>query len=282
MSRPVPIRRFGGEFFPTLTPAIKFLLIVNAVVFALNLLLGGSLSGNKQGDHWLALSWPSLWDGYGLGLLRLLSYQFTHDYFDAWHFVTNMVGLYLFGHAVEGALGTRGTLKFYVIAGVIGGAVQMALMVWMGHASVPTVGASGPVYGMIVYAAFLMPHARTFCYLQLWVLAAILVGVALYSQVIELREGFQSGVAHGGHLGGALWGYCAWRWGFNRDYGRDLPGRSFWHSVRRLRARGAQRRVDQDRARMDQLLDKVKQQGLGSLSDSERRFMKGQSERSRR
>jgi membrane associated rhomboid family serine protease len=274
--------RFHGDFFPALTPAIRLCLVANAVVFAANFVLAGRLSGDQLQNHWLALSWPGLWDGYGLGLLRLFTYQFTHDYFDPWHFVVNMVCLWLFGHVVEGVLGFRGTLKFYLAAGLAGGIVQLLLMLLMGRAEVPIVGASGAVFGMMVYAACVMPHARTLFYLQLWVVTAILVGVELYLQVLEMREGFRSGVAHGGHLGGALWGLLAWRTGWHRDHASTLPGHGLVRSLRAFRARAGQGRLERDRARLDSLLDKVKQAGLGSLTAGERRFLQRTSERSRR
>jgi hypothetical protein len=127
-----------------------------------------------------------------------------------------------------------------------------------------------------------MPRARTFFWLELWMLAAILVGVELYGQLLELREGFRSGVAHGGHLGGALWGFLAWRFHWQHDHGQGLPGQGLWRSLQAMRARSAGRQQARNQARLDELLDKVKQQGLGSLSAGERRFLKAASERARR
>lgn len=60
--------------FPPLTPAIKLLLLINAGVFLINGILGGVLI------DWFGLSVNNVLDGFGLGLGRLMTYQFVHSY----------------------------------------------------------------------------------------------------------------------------------------------------------------------------------------------------------
>ncbi len=81
----------GGVAFPPLTSGIKTLLFINLVVCLVDLVLGGKLSG------WLALSAPGLLDGFGLGVVRILTSQFVHSFRDPWHLLFNMLMLYLFG-----------------------------------------------------------------------------------------------------------------------------------------------------------------------------------------
>ncbi|GAB4158100.1 MAG: hypothetical protein Fur0037_25750 [Planctomycetota bacterium] len=273
---------YRDSFFPTLTPAIRLLLIANAAVFAANLVLGGALSASPSG-HFFALTWDGLFDGYGLGLLRLVTASFTHDYFSASHFVFNMVGLYLFGHVVEGALGFRGTLKFYVSASLSGWVLHLVLMGLSGHQNVATFGASGVVFAAIVFAACLMPRARTLFYLEMRVLAAILVGIGAYQALIEMREGFGDGVAHGGHLGGALFGFLCFRRGWLRDYrGGSNPIAALRKRLRDWRAQRVAGSLAAEERRLDEILAKVKEEGLQSLSGEERRFLDRRSRKGRK
>ena len=55
----------------------------------------------------LGLSGEGLVEGYGLGALRILSYQFFHS-LSLGHIVWNMIWLYIFGTMVEGRAGGFG------------------------------------------------------------------------------------------------------------------------------------------------------------------------------
>ena len=278
---------YDGPRFPSLTPAIKQLLLVNAAVFFLNAVLLGRLSAPADGGggYWFAFSWSLSLDGFGLGALRLLTYQFTHAFADPWHFLGNMMVLFFMGTIAEQRLGYRGTWKLYVLGGVAGALLHLALAAVQGYADVPLVGASGACYAFLVYAACRMPNALVFGLIPLWVLAAVLVFIGVYSTFVELAAGYGSGVAHSAHLGGAAIGFLAFRRNLFVDWadhaGVDRPG--LFASLRE----GLRRRQDEARTqsrqrrehRMDELLAKVKEQGIGALSASERKFLEDCSKR---
>lgn len=276
----------GPSFgLPTLTPAIKRLLLLNAAVFVLNAVLGGRLT------DWFAVSWSGLGDGYGLGTLRVVSYQFTHSFRDPMHLLWNLLVLYFFGTMAESALGYRGTFRLYLTAGAVGGLLQILLGRLQGMADMSVVGASGSCYAFLVYAACLAPRSLVivlFFPIQLWVLAAFLVGIGVYSAYVELVVGSGSGVAHSAHIGGAAWGYVVhrFRWRWFHDLVPFVHQQGFWAGLRqrwqRARAARTARSAEQDQQRLDELLDKVHRQGIGSLSDAERRFLTKASDRARR
>lgn len=250
--------------FPGLTPGVKLLLLVNAGVFLLNALLQGSLS------IWLALSWSGLWEGYGLGLVRLVTYQFVHSFGDPWHILMNMLVLYFLGTFVEGSIGRRRLLRLYVSSGVVGGLVQLLLGTFLGVPDQVVIGASGAVYGIMVYAACIAPRMRIIFIvfpIELRWLVALLVGLGAYYTYVQLVTGAPGGVAHGAHLGGALWGFVAHR--MAGRWGRlDVAGP--------LRRWLDERRRREHRRKMetfDKLLEKVHREGMNSLSPAERRFM---------
>lgn len=266
--------------FPRAGPAITALLVVNTVVFLLNLVLGGALSG------WFAVSWPLLWEGYGLGLLRLLSYQFTHSYYDPWHFLLNMLFLWMFGSMAEGAIGYRGIFKLYLSGGVVAAFVHM-LIYWLAlHRHVPVIGASGSCYALLLFAVCIAPRLEIlllFLPVQLLFVGVLLVGLALYSLLVELREGVSSGVSDCAHLGGAAWGWLAFRRRWFRDYGGELNlFGALLARLRRWRARQQHEARQQQEQQLDEILAKVKDHGLQSLSREERRFLDRLSQKGRK
>lgn len=270
----------SGIRWPSLTVAVKWLLIANTAVFVAQALIGGPLLGPGGFLSWLGASTDNLFDGFGLGLLRLVSYQFVHSFTDPMHFLVNMLVLYMFGTMVEGAIGRDRLLALYLFGGLVGAGLELGLAALLGNSPI-VVGASGACYGIMVYAACLMPHASVIFIvfpMQLWVLAALLVALGAYQLYVNLLLGGGSGVAHGCHLGGALWGYLSHR------YRLEPAG---W--LADWRARSARRRVQQAAAQVaatdqevDRLLDKVHREGLNALTPAERAVLDRRSKEMRR
>jgi len=272
---------FEGPQLPALTPAIKQLLIINAVVFALNAILLGRLSAPDAdgGGSWFAFSWELGLEGYGLGLIRLLTYQFTHSFSDAWHFFGNMIVLYFMGGISEQRLGYRGTFKLYVLGGLCGALMHLVLASLQGYANVPLVGASGACYAFLVYGAYCRPNVMVFGIVPLAVFAGILVFIALYQTFVEFASGFHGGVAHSAHLGGAVLGIVAWKqnllidWGGAGDGPRQGLFSGFLAHVKNKRAEKVQKNAAAEQEQLDQILAKVKSDGLAALSAAERKFL---------
>lgn len=260
--------------FPALTPAVKVLMLVNVGVFFANMLVTGQLG------EWLSLSRGGLLDGFGLGLLRFVSYQFTHSFGDIGHILMNMLVLYFFGTMVEREVGQRGMYRLYLISGFVGGAAQLLLGLFFG-VDPWILGASGACYGIMVYAACMAPTANVLFFgifpIQLRLLVGILVFIGLYETYLGVVRGASGGgSAHGAHLGGALWGFVAFKklrhWHMLAD---QRPG--LLEGAREgLRARREARRAHEaarDRATLDALLDKVHREGMSALTENERRFL---------
>ena len=271
-----------GPQLPAMTPAIKHLLIVNAAVFALNAVLLGRLSapGADGGGYWFAFSWQLGLDGYGLGFLRLVTYQFTHSFADAWHFFGNMLVLYFMGGISEQRLGYRGTVKLYLLGGLCGALLHLIMASMQGYANVPLVGASGACYSFLVYGACRRPNVMVFGLIPLWVFAAVLVFVAFYQTFVEFAGGFNGGVAHSAHLGGAALGFLAWRKNLFIDWagaggGQAQPGffASMVSSIKHKRAQREHKSEAAQREQLDQILAKVKRDGLAALTPAERKFL---------
>jgi membrane associated rhomboid family serine protease len=283
----------GPRFaFPPLTSAVRMLLVANAAVFLVNALLVGRLSDAAAAGSgfWFACSWQGLWEGWGLGLVRLCTYQFTHSFRDPMHLLFNMLMLYFAGTMAEARLGFGGLLRLYLWGGVVGAALHLAIASVQGDANVPLVGASGACYALLLYAACTEPHRQViavFVQVPLWGVAAVLVLLGVYSTFVEFATGFSGGVSHGAHLGGAALGWFAWRRGLWSHLGYASTGaRPGWFAAllqrwRRRQAERAQAFAKEHELQLDEILAKVKHDGLSALSAAERRFLERASQKAR-
>ncbi len=95
-----------------------------------------------------------------LGLYTLLTSMFIHA--GVFHIFGNMLFLFVFGHNVEERFGHLGYLLFYLIAGVGGAMTQVYLSLLSGppDISIPSVGASAAISGVLGAYLLFFPRAR--------------------------------------------------------------------------------------------------------------------------
>ena len=189
-----------------LSPITRLLILANAVVYALQMFAGDYII------YYLAL-WPV--NSPLFHLWQLISYAFVHGSLS--HIFFNMFGLYMFGSEVERVLGTQRYLIYYFTSIVGAALLHMLVTAWMGADMVPTVGASGGVFGVLLAFGMFFPQRRLMLLIppipmKAWVF------VTLYG-LIELAMGVlgtQQGVAHFAHLGGMLGAYLVLEWHAHR------------------------------------------------------------------
>jgi len=187
-----------------LPPVTQALLITNVIVFLMLQSTGGAAL-----IAWFAL-WPVAPSGPAavpsFQLWQLISYSFLHG--SLAHLFFNMLALYMFGAAVEGFLGSRYYLKYYFACVVSAAICHLAFVAWVGGPPVPTIGASGGVYGLLLAYGVYFPQ-RTVVLLIPPIPMPARVFVALFA-ALELWfgvTGTASGIAHFAHLGGMLGGF---------------------------------------------------------------------------
>jgi membrane associated rhomboid family serine protease len=133
--------------------------------------------------------------------LTLITYQFLHG--GILHLVSNMLFLWVFGDNVEDALGHVRFLMFYLLCGIAGGLAHAA---FLPSSTLPLIGASGAVAGVI--AAYLMLHPRVrvwvlaFRFLPLRVPAVWVLGAWVLIQLVMVALAADDGVAWWAHVGG--------------------------------------------------------------------------------
>ena len=140
-------------------------------------------------------------------LMSLLSYQFLHG---SWlHLGFNMLFLWVFGDNVEDAMGHLRFLVFFILCGIVAGLVHGLT----GTAStIPTLGASGAISGVLGAYAVLFPRARLLVLafgIVPWRLPALLVIGAWFAQDLlwgATGSANAEGVAVWAHIGGMVAG----------------------------------------------------------------------------
>jgi len=138
----------------------------------------------------------------------LITYFFTHE--DIFHILFNMLFLYWFGKLVDEYLGAKRVVALYLLGGIAGGVLFIALynLLPYFHSQLngpPMVGASAAAFSVAVGASTLLPN-YTF---NLIFLGPIRIKfIALFYIILSLAQTI--GPNAGGnlaHLGGALVGY---------------------------------------------------------------------------
>jgi membrane associated rhomboid family serine protease len=138
---------------------------------------------------------------------QLFTYMFLHGGF--FHLFLNMYALLIFGIPVEQTWGSRRFLIYYLFTGVGAGITIFTINFLLGGTSylIPTIGASGAVFGLLLAFGMLFPDAEILIFFLIPLRAKFLVfiygGLELYSLI---SSGGSSPISHAGHLGGLLFG----------------------------------------------------------------------------
>lgn len=135
---------------------------------------------------------------------QLGTYMFVHSLSNVTHILFNMLTLWWFGQSIEIAWGTRRFVSFYLICGVGAGVCVVVINLLFGNPTIPTIGASGAIYGVMLAFAVLYPDATILAFFVFPMKAKHFVGLMI---ALEFFLGFYSGnsqVSNTAHLGGLL------------------------------------------------------------------------------
>ncbi len=140
----------------------------------------------------------------GKNLLSLITSMFLHA--DILHLGLNMFFLLVSGDAVERELGSSRFLALYLAFGVIAGVFHS----YLNSASViPTIGASGAIFGVLAAFAILFPFRwllKLFGFIPIPLPAILFVFITILTETAYVSSGVVENVAHTAHVGGFLAG----------------------------------------------------------------------------
>jgi membrane associated rhomboid family serine protease len=192
----------------SIPPAVKHLLIINALVFfAQQTPMVGAIVNN------LFILFPPATYGFGFLPLegasfypwQLISYMFLHADFN--HILFNMFGLWMFGSSLEYMWGTKRFVYYYLLTGL--GAALIHMLV----SSNPVLGASGGVFGILLAFGMIFPNRYiVLLFPPIPVKAKYLIGAYAAFELFNGVMYTASGVAHFAHLGGMVAGYILIRY----------------------------------------------------------------------
>ena len=193
-------------------PVMTILLIaINALVFFYELSL------SQRGLQQLTLRYGLVPARVTAGLTRDTTLTFVTSMFlhgDWLHILGNMLYLWIFGNNVEDRLGIVRFIVFYFVTGFAAGMAQVLIAP---SSSVPMIGASGAIAGVLGGYIVLYPRARVQTLVIFWFFirvielsAAWVLGwwfvLQLLNGVFALQGASQGGVAFFAHIGGFIGG----------------------------------------------------------------------------
>ncbi|MGH9533826.1 MAG: rhomboid family intramembrane serine protease [Terriglobales bacterium] len=245
--RPAGVRRIYCRFMPYrstsppmytfsvpgFTRGVKVIVIASAVVWLLLFL----------GQHGVplvsAIPWPWFFL-YPIQLVhgavwQLFTYLFIHVTF--WQLLFNMFAVWMFGVSVEQALGTRRFYYFYFFCGVGAGLIDVLLHLALGSPGVPTFGADGAAFGILLAFGMMFPEQKIFLLLPPVSIKA--KWVVLGWGVLLLLFGAFGGINDLGYLGGMLFAFI-----FLKGLRGANPFAGVHSGYHRWRRRRLQRRFD--------------------------------------
>lgn len=151
------------------------------------------------------VSWNGLLQGR---IWTLITSVFSHNMF--FHIFLNMYAFFGFGTVLENVMGSKKFLKFYLMAGLVASLSHSMVSAFLIHEpSLPALGASGAVSGVILLFSLMFPQEKIllmgFIPIPALFASALLIGLDVWG-LIEQTRGGTLPIGHGAHLGGALYG----------------------------------------------------------------------------
>lgn len=292
---------------PRLTPAVQALIAINVAVYFLQLTLV------TESDMIALLGFRS--SGLSHSWWTIVTYMFVHGGF--WHLALNMYTLFLFGPRVEREWTAGEFTRYFLLCGF--GGLLLQLVFWRGDG--PLVGASAAIYGVMLAYARRWPDDEVYLFAVVPIKVKWFIALLVLMDLANGVGNSPSGVAHFAHLGGFITGWLYLRAaeatrgdGLRAhiapapDYD-DSPPRAIPRGLPRQRPRTdeiddvvakskaalAQRPAAPAQlapppkprpsavvsADLDQVLDKISQHGLDSLTVDEQRILDDASRRMR-
>jgi membrane associated rhomboid family serine protease len=186
-----------------ITPAVKWLIIANVVMFLATLIYEPIIV-------FLGLTPRIIVERFWVW--QLATYLFLHG--GPVHILFNMLGIWMFGVELERLWGTRQFVKYYAITGIGAGFTVLAVGLLLGASSetyrIPTIGASGALYGLLVAFAFYYPDRPLLMFFLFPIPAKYFVMIV---GAMAFLSAPQSRVSEAAHLGGLVIGYLYLRAG---------------------------------------------------------------------
>jgi len=266
-----------------ISPGVRWLLLMSGIVFVVQHLVdfraGGAFTVALGLSRHGFLGEAHLW--------QVITYIFLHGGF--FHILMNMLVLFVFGRELEDYLGTDRFLYLYMACGIVAG---LGWLMISGAGPAVCIGASGAVFGIAAAYAALNPN-RVLTLL----IFPLPIPVKMKARTMIIVFGAatmvflffdQGNIAHAAHLAGGLVGYFYGRRAKPKMRVMASPEATPWQSARwpqdaeedgMLRTEEAPEPPEAHE--INTILEKIKSEGIGSLSRRERATLEAASRKGR-
>lgn len=236
----------------------KIIAVNTAVFTAVNVL---ALFGVDT-TQWLSL--PSSLIELAHRPWTLFTYMFTHYSF--FHLLFNMLWLYWFGGFFMTLGNSRQMVVLYLYGGLAGAALYIGASYLTPMPGGLLCGASASVLAIVVASAWLTPNLR----IPLLIFGEVAIKWLAVGSVVLSVLALPGNNAGGNlaHLGGALMGAM---YALAFKAGHDITGFGKRRAIRRKFKLVKPTEINDDKATLDMLLDKVRVSGYGALSKEEKK-----------
>lgn len=215
---------------------------------------------------------------------RLITAQYLHA--NVMHIFFNMLALYFFGRVLETRWSPTKFFVLYTVSGLVGNILYTILLglILTDYASIPAVGASGCIFGLLGMVATLYPGMMIIIYfvpMRVRTAAALFGGLAVLS-ILSKGQNWPGELCHlSGLVFGIWWAWHGENWWSSRPRGvRRSLGGTPPSKAKRFQQLVEERRADAEL--IDDILRKINNHGLQSLTDRERRALQQATERQQR
>ena len=275
--------------FASKSDIIKIILAVT-IIFVLLQFIRISMLLESNNDLpfytylWNKLSIPSDLKTFAKQPWSLLTYYFLDGSF--WGIVGNMIWLWVFGTVIEDLKGSSRIFPIFVMGGVVGGIFMLLLGILKPTGLQYFTGASASVIA-VAFAALMFNPSYKFWFLfgigiPIWVFVLLFVGLRLASinslGNIPLLFLLLGGLAVGLMYNNILSGFFEKFTQLLKRSGSALDNKNFvLYKEKNTRNRTAQnipfKKIQFTPNRIDELLDKINEKGIDSLTKDERRVL---------
>ncbi len=242
---------------------LRSLIIINLAIWGLVTLTGTERMLFPVFGLVPRLVWSSLmvWQPF--------TYMFLHAGF--WHVALNMFVLWMFGSELEREWGGAAFLRYYFITGVGAGLVTMFFSL---NSTIPVIGASGAIYGVLLAYGLAYPNREVYLYFLCPVRVKYFVGfLAIMAFLASIQPGV-SAISHLTHLSGMVIGWAYLKSGWRSSWARLGQRVANLQQERRIRDESPESPEDEHlRHQVDRILDKISADGFASLSEEEQELL---------
>lgn len=221
---------FRPRGFQILPLVVKNLIIINGLVYLALITVGNSAGFSMENLFALHDVRSEYFRPH-----QIVTYMFLHSSTDFSHVLFNMFAVWMFGSALENVWGPKKFLIFYLLCGIGAGLLHLGVLYYentliikefnslagineslkekaymrlQDYLNVPTVGASGSVFGCLAAFGYLFPNSLIYLYFFIPIKAKwFVIAYGAMELYLGIRNSAGDNIAHWAHLGGALIGF---------------------------------------------------------------------------